>query len=151
LHGRTLSQIYRLALERRKASICETISVLTEPGMLPAIVHCNAGLDRTGLVIALCLSLAKVPARIVATDYAWHTRRLDRFPGFEKQVRNRTLRGSQHKSATMTMVSRPAWVMLETLAWLDEQYGGVDKYLAGIGVGYVRRATLRNSLVVPKL
>ena len=40
-----------------------------------------------------------------------------------------------------------AQVMLETLAWLGNRYGGVDAYLESIGVTLDQRAQLRATLV----
>ena len=35
-----------------------------------AVVHCAAGKDRTGVVVALALTVAGVPAQAVVADYA---------------------------------------------------------------------------------
>ena len=37
---------------------------------MPALVHCTAGKDRTGLVIALALGAVGVADEVIADDYA---------------------------------------------------------------------------------
>jgi hypothetical protein len=53
--------------------VLNTLVVISEatPGML---VHCSAGRDRTGMICALLLGNAGVPAEIVAEDYATSVR-----------------------------------------------------------------------------
>ena len=41
--------------------------IVAEPGIL---IHCSAGRDRTGMVTALLLANAGVPAELIADDYA---------------------------------------------------------------------------------
>jgi protein-tyrosine phosphatase len=49
------------------AAIMRTIATAPEGGVL---FHCHAGRDRTGLIAALLLGLAGVPAEVIVADYA---------------------------------------------------------------------------------
>jgi protein-tyrosine phosphatase len=134
----SLVELYRLALERRQEPIRATLALLAGPGGLPAVVHCTAGKDRTGLVIALALAVAGVPARTIATEYALSAsygggRRRDRAGGSPERP---------HPSS----VSRSPAVMLRTLAWIEERYGGVGAYLRGVGLSPAEQAVLRAAL-----
>ena len=51
-------------------SIGEALAVLTDPAAYPAVIHCSVGKDRTGILVALVLSLVGVADDDVVADYA---------------------------------------------------------------------------------
>ncbi len=51
-------------------SVAEALSVLANPAVYPAVVHCSVGKDRTGILVALLLSLVGVDDDDVVADYA---------------------------------------------------------------------------------
>ncbi|WP_240972405.1 tyrosine-protein phosphatase [Nonomuraea composti] len=110
----TLPGIYRAILDRGADRIARVLTAiaLAPPGGV--LVHCHAGRDRTGLVVALALTLAGVPDEEIARDYARTAACLTPDPG----ERARRL------AAQIT-----ADTMLETLAYLRERYGGAVPYL----------------------
>jgi protein-tyrosine phosphatase len=57
-------------LTARDAEVGRALALLSRPHALPAVVHCTAGKDRTGLVIALVLSLLGVEDADVVADFA---------------------------------------------------------------------------------
>lgn len=65
----TLEQVYDLLLETRGAELSAAVAAIADaPG--PVLVHCTAGKDRTGLVVALALSAAGIPREAIVEDYA---------------------------------------------------------------------------------
>ena len=64
------SDIYRVLLDQRQEVISETLVTLANSKGHTAIYHCAAGTDRTGIISALLLGLAGVPADTIAKDYA---------------------------------------------------------------------------------
>ncbi|HEU5271184.1 MAG TPA: tyrosine-protein phosphatase [Jatrophihabitans sp.] len=60
---------YLRYLERRPDSIVAALRAISEPDGA-TVVHCAAGKDRTGMVIALALSVAGVAPEVIAADYA---------------------------------------------------------------------------------
>ena len=54
----------------RKHAIRKVFAALAQPNAFPTLVHCVAGKDRTGVVIALLHSLCGVPDEHIAADYA---------------------------------------------------------------------------------
>jgi protein tyrosine/serine phosphatase len=50
--------------------IAQAISIVADADTHPIVVHCLAGKDRTGVVVALVLGLLGVPDETVAEDYA---------------------------------------------------------------------------------
>lgn len=60
---------YLRYLSRRPDSIVAALRAIAEPEGA-TVVHCAAGKDRTGVVVALALSVAGVPRNSIAEDYA---------------------------------------------------------------------------------
>jgi protein-tyrosine phosphatase len=52
------------------SSITRAVHVLAAPNALPAVFHCSAGKDRTGVVAALVLGFLGVPRDVIVEDYA---------------------------------------------------------------------------------
>src|SRR5258706_7259774 len=52
------------------ATVVLLLRRLAKPEVYPVLIHCAAGRDRTGIVIALFLSLLGVDWDVVAADYA---------------------------------------------------------------------------------
>ncbi|GAA2305874.1 tyrosine-protein phosphatase [Nonomuraea roseoviolacea subsp. roseoviolacea] len=127
----TMPAIYQAILDRgadRLAAVITAIA-LAPPGAV--LVHCHSGRDRTGLVVALALTLAGVPDEEIARDYALTASCLR--PGTEERARRLA---AQVTEATM----------LRTLAHLRDRYGGAAPYL---GVGESVVTLLRARLTEP--
>ena len=65
-----LAGMYRHVLDERLPQLVEVARALLEPDGLPAVIGCAAGKDRTGITIAVLLSLAGVADDLVVADYA---------------------------------------------------------------------------------
>ena len=50
--------------------LLESFEILAGPDSLPAVVHCTAGKDRTGIFVALLLDLLGVAPEAIVADYA---------------------------------------------------------------------------------
>jgi len=64
-----LGRHYVDSLAERTETLAEVIEHLASPENLPAVFHCTAGKDRTGMVAALVLSLVGVPDDVIVHDY----------------------------------------------------------------------------------
>jgi len=69
-HGPVVAAYLRY-LDQRPDSVVAALRAIAEPDGA-TLVHCAAGKDRTGMVVALALTVAGVPPELVAADYA-HT------------------------------------------------------------------------------
>jgi protein-tyrosine phosphatase len=133
---------YRRYLDERQAQFAAVFLAMAEPDRFPLVVHCTAGKDRTGLVVALLLGLAGVADEQIAEDYALSAGYLE--PRLA-EIRARYLREGRDPSR----LESPAPVMRSTLAHLHARYGGIPSYLRHIGVPEPALAALRETLVEP--
>jgi protein-tyrosine phosphatase len=65
----TLGEGYVQMLEQGSGATATAIRLLAEPASLPAVFHCTAGKDRTGVLAALVLGQLGVPDETIAEDY----------------------------------------------------------------------------------
>ncbi|MEK7864134.1 MAG: tyrosine-protein phosphatase [Chloroflexota bacterium] len=106
-------------------SECFTAIAEAEPGIL---LHCTAGRDRTGLIVAILLAALGVADEDVVADYVASDDALtDEYMRFKAANPDRA-------AAVDEGIARRAWVMGETLATLRGAFGGPGAYLALAGV-----------------
>ena len=142
-----LFELYTTMLDQRRAVIIETLETLAAPGALPALFHCFAGKDRTGLITALVLGLAGVPAETIAEDYALSSgyllkRYFDPEAAPEIEASGYTL--EQYQSEYCYCAPD---LMLETLRHIDERHGGIERYVRDGGLTQEQIDRLRISLL----
>ena len=108
-----------------------------------ALVHCAAGKDRTGVVVALALTVAGVPAQPVAADYAASGERTEAI--VDRLSRSRLYaRDITSKPADL---QRPqAETMTAFLEQMQARYGGVASWLADNGLSPADLDALRVKL-----
>jgi protein-tyrosine phosphatase len=143
--GASLGGLYAAALRRLGPEIGAVVSELVEPGALPALVHCTAGKDRTGIVVALVLSSVGVADEVVAADYAVTAELLT--PEFFAGVEPSLIPAGQVDLTPIYRADAPA--MLEALDVVRDIAGGAGDYLVKYGVSVGGLGRLRDELVVP--
>jgi protein-tyrosine phosphatase len=136
---------YRYTLDECGDSIGAAVRELCAPGALPALVHCAAGKDRTGIVIALVLALLGVPDELIGADYSLSSVYLE--PD-STAVIGRLKANGLGGIVAAELLSSPAGLILNVLAWARAAGGGsVYGYLTAHGVGAPDLAALRGALV----
>lgn len=65
-----LVNLYTYLLDFRRRQIIDILGVLAALNGSPVVFHCMAGKDRTGILSAVLLSIARVPLEIIVQDYA---------------------------------------------------------------------------------
>ncbi len=135
---------YRRTLDERAHRVGAVLKQLAAAPS-PAVFHCTAGKDRTGVISALLLLLLGVPREVVIGDYsltALYTN--NRIPAADQWFAERGI--EPEKAAHVLSARREA--MEETLAHLDAEHGGAERFLREkAGIGDAEVAALRGWLV----
>jgi protein-tyrosine phosphatase len=142
----SLAEDYRRMLARFGPQVAAVVRAVAGAGDGGVLVHCAAGKDRTGLIVALLLGALGVAPEVIAEDYALTAERLraeeerwlDEGPGTRAE-----------REATLERVRARPEVMLEVLAHIDERYGGAAGYLTAVGVAPEDLERLRDRFVEP--
>ncbi|KAK3354463.1 protein-tyrosine phosphatase-like protein [Neurospora tetraspora] len=115
----------------------------------PLLVHCSAGKDRTGLFIALLLSLLHLPPPVIAHEYSLTDLGLaHRKSAIVDHVMLDPAFDGDRAAAERHVSSRKE-SMLATLKYIDEEYGGVEKYVVEkLGVTRAEVERIREVMVV---
>lgn len=123
------------------ARICQVITLLSQEQNLPALIHCTAGKDRTGILAALVQLVVGVPYEVVREDY----RRTNDYlgPRLEKLIkvmRIMTLSQVSPERIRLILTAQPEFLD-EVHDAIVERYGGVETYLREACA--ISRATLQ--------
>jgi protein-tyrosine phosphatase len=140
-----LEAIYRYMITECGTAIAAAISALCAADALPGLVHCSAGKDRTGVVIALVLATLGVPDQVIAADYALSSIYLD--PDQTPAIGQLQASTGLGDELTRVLLTSPPALILETLAWVRAASGSVEGYLLEHGLRPEGLAQLRTALI----
>jgi protein tyrosine/serine phosphatase len=139
-----LAAVYRHMIDDRGLAIAEAVGRLSAGGALPGLIHCSAGKDRTGLVVALVLDVIGVPDEIIAADYAMSADNID---ADSAQVISRIQAISGGQQLDLGLLGSPPELILAALARVRDQAGSAAAYLLGHGLPQPAIDRLRSALV----
>jgi protein-tyrosine phosphatase len=129
-------------LEERPEEVTGALrSIATAEGA--AIVHCAAGKDRTGVIVALALTAAGVRPEAIVADYTATGDRIDAI--LERLRRSKTYAEDVSTRPVQAHLPRPE-TMRAFLEQLDIRYGGLPQWLAGHGFADDELSRLRAKL-----
>ncbi|EHN12140.1 protein tyrosine/serine phosphatase [Patulibacter medicamentivorans] len=150
LHGAgtltDLGELYVELLDDRGAELTAAVRLLAGADALPAVVHCSAGKDRTGLVAALTLATLGVDDEEIVADYAL-TGQLLRGPRLD-EIRRRAIEAGLDEQTIAVALDAPAEAMRRALTHLRQAHGGADAYLLAHGASARELDALRAATVV---
>ena len=116
-----IAATYRHMFDTRSTALAGIARALVEPEGLPAVIGCAAGVDRTGVTVALLLSAVGVPAEVVAADYALSV---------ESFATDGAASGlADWRGGPVTLDCQPEY-MFEALDHLERVHGGAPALLA---------------------
>lgn len=120
---------------------------LAQPNPTPCLVHCTAGKDRTGVLVALLFMLVGKDKEGIAEEYGLTDIGLEPFkPVFvERLLKNAALDGN--REGVMNMVASKKENMSATVDMIEKEFGGTETYMrkyCGLGDGDIE--ALRRNL-----
>lgn len=143
----SLESLYRQVLLDSAWSLTAAVSMIAESGNRPVLVHCTAGKDRTGLVVALTLEAVGVERSAVIADYTQSALNLDG-EWVDRAVTSLLSRGVPISPRLFEVLGgAPDHAMSRILEWLDKQYGSVVEFLFAHGMSEDAVDSLRYKLV----
>jgi len=141
LDNAVASVYFSYLVDRPDSVVAALRTVAQAPGV--ALVHCAAGKDRTGTIVALALSVADADRQAIIDDYAASSdrvaevvARLKSSPTYAENLEGRDL--SSHLSHPETMIS--------LLRHIDETFGSVPQMLIKMGWTAEENDQLRTKL-----
>jgi protein tyrosine/serine phosphatase len=138
-------EINRADLDFHRRGIAGIVAAIADAPPGGVLVHCHAGKDRTGIVIALALAAVGVRDSDIADDYALTELVLE--PLIADWLDHMSQEPAERERLRRISVPSRA-AMLDTLAYLREHYGGAERYLLDGGMTSEQLQRLRARLVV---
>jgi protein-tyrosine phosphatase len=142
-----ISQGYHNELDRRGELLAEVCRELLQPGALPALLHCAAGKDRTGIAVAVLLAALRVPTETIVEDYVLSRTCLGE--PYLQEGREYALNHGWSWDEVAHLYDTPPERMHNTLVHLEQKWGGGEAYLRDHGVSDTELETLRGLLTEP--
>ncbi len=139
-----LADHYTGYLQDAGPNVGRALRVLADPASGTSLVHCAAGKDRTGVVVALALSLVGVTREAVVADYV---RSAERVEDILRRLRDTTAYGPGLAGVTAAQTAPVASSMEGFLDAVDRDYGGPHGLAAALGVDEETVARLGARLV----
>ncbi len=127
--GRGVSGVYLGYLDDRADSVVDALRLIAHSAGA-TIVHCAAGKDRTGVVVALALAEVNVERAAIVADYA---RSAERIEGIFDRLRSSRTYSAEMQNATADKHAPRAATIERLLEVLDTEYGGVPGWLRAHG------------------
>jgi protein-tyrosine phosphatase len=134
--------LYIDLIERAQPAIGEVFTALAEPHHYPAVFHCAAGKDRTGMTAALLLHALGVDDEVIAEDYALTAQYLHYTDEQLEQMAK-----EYNITVTREQLGADPETILTLLRTLDQRYGSVLAFLARCGVTYTMLGALQEQLL----
>jgi protein-tyrosine phosphatase len=133
-------------LQHRGEAVVDALRALADATTGASLVHCAAGKDRTGVVVALALAVAGVPHEEIVADYAMTADVIDALvaklaasPTYAEDMTRRDVASHTPRAETMQRV----------LELVDERFGGPTAWLEEHGFGADEQLRLRARLRDP--
>ena len=138
--------VYRRLPAASRDAVRAAIEILARGEGL--LVHCTAGKDRTGFVVAVVLAAIGVPWRAILSDYMVSGEQLNPHVVATSQAMIAQGIGRDPDAATLAAVTGVRPEYLETaFAALREEHGGIAAYLAKAGIDAQMLAAVRDRLI----
>ena len=130
--GEVLGSLYIQMLDVGAPAIAGALQVLADRAQVPAVFHCAAGKDRTGVLAAVVLALLGVEEDVIVGDYALTAAAMSALVERLKQDRPEAL--SAMNDQPPAYLATPPEAMSRFLDHVGAEYGSMVGYVRSIGV-----------------
>jgi protein-tyrosine phosphatase len=137
-----LSHFYLTYLDQATDAVIEAVRVIADPSSGPTLVHCAAGKDRTGVIVALALVVAGVVPDEIVGDYELTAERTE---AIRDRLAQSPVYAADMARRTLDDFRPHAFSMRHFLDRMDER-GGVAGWLTEQGFGPDEQRALRERL-----
>jgi protein tyrosine/serine phosphatase len=125
-------------------AVASALRAIADPGSGAVLVHCAAGKDRTGVLVALALSLVGVRRDAVVADYGRTDERIEAVVG---RLLSTPVYADHATGRTLDSFRPHTWNIERFLDRVDREYGGVHGLAMSIGVDEETVARLSRRLL----
>lgn len=137
-------QIYITLVEQQAESFAALYREWLQPEVLPALVHCSAGKDRTGITVALLLRVLGVPEAVVLADYSQTNAFYDYILNLSTDLIKSLQRLGLRQSDLVPLLLADPANLEALLRHIDHCYGSVEGYFrAALGFSDAELTALR--------
>ena len=138
-----LAERYFLLAEFAKERVAAALETLAASDA-PAVYHCAAGKDRTGVLSAVILGILEVPDETIVADYVLTAESLE-------AIRERLLQSEGYQSILAALppdtMHAEAETMIQLLEQIRAKYGSMRDYAQAAGVGSDTLGRLEGNLL----
>jgi protein-tyrosine phosphatase len=143
--GQAMGRMYCAILDTNHSFAAASVRAILDAPPGGVLIHCHAGKDRTGLIVALVLGAVGVSTKEIVADYATSHPRLD--ARRRANIGPVVTRPPQSPSYQEVLGGTLPETMQITLSYLDQQYSGINSYLQVSGFGPADQARLAQRLL----
>ncbi|MCB1444762.1 MAG: tyrosine-protein phosphatase [Rhizobiaceae bacterium] len=141
----SLLGLYQIIMDDHVPQLIRVLKLLSEVSGEPVLVHCTAGKDRTGLILALVHAIAGLPPQVIVEDYGASEKILG--GGFDDRIR------ALYRQAAIPVAvlgdnprhAPPAYLQ-HTLETMRTAAGSIPAFLARNGLSPTEQERLAHNL-----
>ncbi len=138
-----LGELYFVMLDYAAGAVGNVVTALADTDC-PAVFHCAAGKDRTGVISAVLLGLLDVPDEVIVADYAVSREHIAAIT--ERLMSLEGYRAILTELPPDTMHAEPE-TMVTLLTRVREKHGSMEAYARSAGVPAEAIAALRGRML----
>lgn len=127
-----LERAYLSILDEGEERLAEALVKLAEPGALPAVFHCAAGKDRTGLLAMMVLGCLEVLPEYIVADYAMTAAGMQRMRDWARREQPELF--ERLSSGPVIFSSSVPEAMRRMIAHVSEWHGSIPGFVRALGV-----------------
>jgi len=127
-----LERAYLSILEEGEQRLAEALMKLAEPEALPAVFHCAAGKDRTGLLAMLLLGCLEVLPEYIVADYAMTAAGMQRMLNWARREQPDLY--ERLSTGPVIFSSAVPEAMRRMIAHVSDWHGSIPGFVRALGV-----------------